>query len=97
MIFPQSSCNNVQQFEQNLARIHARMTDETVQSLDEDIKAIKAARPSYDTYMRLTKTEIPALQKELEQHQKSRDALADLYRQVRGKSCNCGSSVLMKP
>lgn len=51
-------------------------------ALEDDIKAVKAARPSYDSYMRLTKTEIPSLQKELDQQQKARDVLADQYRQV---------------
>ena len=57
-------------------------SEEEIKNLDSDIQLMKDAAPSYDTYIRLTNTEIPALEKELEEQKKAKESLVNIYEQV---------------
>lgn len=46
-----------------------------LKSLEEDVERIRAARTSYDTWVRLSQTDIPDLEKEEEQSDSQRDGL----------------------
>jgi DNA repair protein RAD50 len=58
-----------------------------IREAERDLEMIREAGPSYDSYVRLTKTEIPALEQELKQHQQAKEQLLEQYSKVR----NCHS------
>lgn len=59
-----------------------QVTEEEIKNLDTDIQAMKDVAPSYDTYIRLNNTEIPALEKDLEEQKKTKESLVNIYEQV---------------
>lgn len=52
-----------------------------IQEAEDDLKAVREARPAYDSWVRLKK-EIPELQQDIEKQKKSRDSLASEYANV---------------
>jgi DNA repair protein RAD50 len=79
-----------------LSKLRARLKKDTLERLKADLKDIEdtvrepqTVRPQYDTYIRLTESEIPVLDKEISELQSQRDALlqqqehqVDLVRQA---------------
>lgn len=63
-----------------------QVSEEEIKNLDTDIQAMKDVAPSYDTYIRLTNTEVPELEKELEEQKKAKESLVNIYEQVRSQA-----------
>ncbi|KAA8894161.1 AAA domain-containing protein [Sphaerosporella brunnea] len=53
--------------------------EEMIREADRDLQEVREAGPSYDSYIRLTKTEIPALEQELKGHQRAKEQLLEQY------------------
>jgi DNA repair protein RAD50 len=65
-----------------MSKLITSATAETMTSLDAEIADLKNAGPFYDTYMRLTTSEIPALEKELQHHQTTKQKVLAAYNTV---------------
>lgn len=57
--------------------------EEVIRGYEEDIEILREAGPSYDSYVRLTSIEIPALETEIKQYQKAKEKLLEQYTKVR--------------
>jgi DNA repair protein RAD50 len=60
---------------ETLVKTTKNTEDENLQGLQEDLDNARAARTSYDTWVRLSQTDVPDLEKEEEQHDSQRDQL----------------------
>lgn len=56
--------------------------EEVIRGYEQDIQILRDAGPSYDSYVRLTATEIPALEKEIKQYQKAKEKHLEQYTKV---------------
>jgi DNA repair protein RAD50 len=56
--------------------------DEIIRETDSDLQELRDVSPDYDTYIRLTKTEIPALECEIQDHQHTNEDLLGQYSKV---------------
>jgi len=56
--------------------------EEVIQGYEQDIQILRDAGPSYDSYIRLTTTEIPALGEEIKQHQQAKEKILEQYMKV---------------
>lgn len=59
-----------------------RASEEFIKALEADLEAFQSVRSSYDSYLRLTQTEIPAIEKELLDLKKEQYRLLDQYEEV---------------
>jgi DNA repair protein RAD50 len=53
-----------------------------IRAAERDLEMVREAGPSYDSYIRLTKTEIPTLEQELKQHHQAKEQLLEQYSKV---------------
>jgi DNA repair protein RAD50 len=53
-----------------------------IRTAERDLEMVREAGPSYDSYIRLTKTEIPTLEQELKQHHQAKEQLLEQYSKV---------------
>ncbi|RJE16730.1 DNA repair protein Rad50, partial [Aspergillus sclerotialis] len=60
---------------ETLVKTTKNTEDENLQGLQEDLDNARAASTSYDTWVRLSQTDVPDLEKEEEQHDSQRDQL----------------------
>jgi DNA repair protein RAD50 len=74
------------QFRTQIEKILKEADEEMIREADRDLQEIREAGPSYDSYVRLTRTEIPALEQELEEHQRAKEQLLEQYSKVRNQS-----------
>ncbi|KAL7271910.1 DNA repair protein rad50 [Rhizina undulata] len=67
--------------EEDLQKLVRREAEKDIQDFEEDLKLVRNAAPSYDSYVRLSRTEIPALEEDLKRNQEARDRLVEQYNQ----------------
>jgi len=63
-----------------------RASEEFIKALEADLEAFQSVRSSYDSYLRLTQTEIPAIEQELLDLKKEQYQILDQYEEVFGSS-----------
>jgi DNA repair protein RAD50 len=65
-----------------LQNVMKQSAEDTIKELEEDIKHLKNASPSYDSYTRLTKIEIPNLEIELQRLNEVKEKLVEQFNMV---------------
>lgn len=61
-------------------------TKDTIDDIEEDMKLIRIAAPSYDSWTRLTQAEIPGLEADLRKLNQSKELLVEQYNKVGAQS-----------
>ncbi|KAI5785944.1 hypothetical protein EDC01DRAFT_618217, partial [Geopyxis carbonaria] len=62
-----------------LQNLLERVGEQYIQDVDADLQDLRKAGASYDSFMRLTNTEIPMLQRDLEAHKSEKESLLELH------------------
>jgi len=57
-------------------------TEDIIRDLEEDLKHIKDAAPSFDSWKRLTEIELPKLETDLQKLNQAKELLLEEYNQV---------------
>jgi DNA repair protein RAD50 len=74
------------QVEARIEKTMQRASEEFIKALEADLEAFQSVRSSYDSYLRLTQTEIPAIEQELLDLKREQYRLLDQYEEVFGSS-----------
>ncbi|KAI5850625.1 AAA domain-containing protein [Tricharina praecox] len=67
------------EFRKQIEKVLKNADEEVIRGYEEDIEILREAGPSYDSYVRLTSIEIPALETEIKQYQKAKEKLLEQY------------------
>lgn len=65
-----------------LQNLLERVGEQYIRDVDADLQDLRRAGPSYDSFMRLTDTEVPMLERDLETHRSAKESLMELHEKV---------------
>lgn len=70
------------QVNEKLSTLSREATEQNIEAAEEDLRVIREAAPKYDSYMRLTKIELPSLCEDLRILNIRKEKLVDEYNKV---------------
>lgn len=70
------------QVKEKLGTLSREATEQNIEAAEEDLRVIREAAPRYDSYMRLTRSELPNLNEDIQKHNICKDQLVDEYNKV---------------
>lgn len=70
------------QVKEKLGTLSREATEQNIEAAEQDLRVIREAAPKYDSYMRLTRTELPSLNEDIQKHNIRKEQLVDEYNKV---------------
>lgn len=70
------------QVKEKLGTLSREATEQNIEAAEEDLRVIREAAPRYDTYIRLTRSELPSLNEDIQKHNIRKEQLVDDYNKV---------------